>query len=207
MMYYLSTLRTEFGFAASGYRHGPRQVHITDIYVPAQTVSEVYWEQTPVNGIDDVFLHFKDAPTRQVGWGHSHGDLGAFHSTTDTNTTRTLATTLQLPIASLTISRDDTKQFDGKVVIKNRGGNSVITNARVILPFDPKAVEIRRLNEYGRYEVPISNTITSGDGSIRDIIGQIKTLLSAAENQLGQSDDLIALQESGTEGNSVLEGW
>jgi hypothetical protein len=207
MMYYLSTFRTEFGFAMSGYRHGPRQVYVTDIYVPSQKVTGSYWEQVPLNGIDDVFLHYKDNPERQVGWGHSHCDFGAFHSGTDSDTTKEAASQLKLPVASLTISRHNPRRFDGKLAIKNRSGRIILTAARIILPFDPSDVHIVEsdgLDSVSEFLPGDGNSLDAENKSVRGIIKQIKDLITVVEDKLDASetnDISINLNKDN------LEGW
>jgi hypothetical protein len=189
MMYYLSTFKTEFGFAMSGYRHGTRQVHVTDIYLPSQRVSGAHWEQVPLDDVDDVFLYYKNTQKTQVGWGHSHCDFGAFHSGTDTDTTMDIANILKLPVASLTISRHYPKRFDGKVAIKDRSGGITLTEAKVVLPFNPSAVNVVSSdghNDVSEFLPGDGNTLDAENKSVRGILYQIKDLLSVIEDKLDQ---------------------
>ncbi|MDG7036016.1 MAG: hypothetical protein JRM72_01360 [Nitrososphaerota archaeon] len=140
MMFYLSMVKSEFGFAMEGRRLG-HTVYVDGIFVPHQVGSSAYWEQTYPDGLDDVYLHFKNTPgVAQVGWGHSHCSFGAFHSSVDINTTKANGEMLKIPSVSLTISRN-TRMFDGLMCVED-GGQTKIVDAQVVLPFNPETDKI-----------------------------------------------------------------
>ena len=140
MMFYLSMVKSEFGFAMEGRRLG-HTVYVDGIFIPHQAGSSAYWEQTYPDGLDDVYLHFKNNPNiAQVGWGHSHCSFGAFHSSVDIDTTKTNGEMLKIPSVSLTISRDK-RMFDGLMCIEDNDQIKLV-DAQVVLPFNPETDKI-----------------------------------------------------------------
>ena len=99
----LYNFKQEFGFRCLGYRLSNTKVVVTDIFIPSQHVSSANFEYTDKGYVElaPIFAN----PRRNLGWGHSHAEFEAFHSSVDAATDEANVLMNKLPTISVTVSR------------------------------------------------------------------------------------------------------